>query len=102
MDDKDRLGDKLHEKEKAEENRFIAERERLALEKLRAQAAAAAPRGLCPRDGTKLSTRKEHGVEIEYCGTCQGLWMDKGELEQLVKVAAEPGITRWIRSILEA
>jgi hypothetical protein len=101
MDDKDRFGDKLHDKEKADENRFIAERERLALEKLRQQQAVTAVRGLCPRDGTKLVTRKEHGVEVDTCPACRGLWIDKGELEAMVSHAGEPWISRWIRSILE-
>ena len=42
MEDKDRLGDKLREKGKAEEDQFIAEQERKRLERRKQAEAAAA------------------------------------------------------------
>lgn len=99
MDDKDRLGAKLHDKEKAEEDRFVAEQERKALEKLRAQMAAA-PRGLCPRCGARLAKHEMDGVTIESCPSCKGFWIDHGELDTLVNRRDEAAVTRWLRGFL--
>jgi len=48
--EKDRLGDKLHKKEKAEEDRYFAERDKGLLEKLRHEKADER----CPACGTAL------------------------------------------------
>jgi Zn-finger nucleic acid-binding protein len=38
----------------------------------------------CPRDGTELvAERYEAKIEIESCPSCQGAWLDKGELEAI-------------------
>lgn len=100
MDDKDRLGAKLHDKEKAEEDRFVAEQERKAIEKLRAQAAAAAPKGRCPRCGALLTKHTLEGVAVESCPDCKGFWLEQGELETLVERKDEAAVTRWLRGFL--
>ena len=54
-DGKDRLGDKLHKKKKVEEDRFFAEQDRKAVERLRAEKdSEARPAVDCPRCGAKL------------------------------------------------
>lgn len=99
MDEKDRLGDKLHDKEKAEENRFVAEQERKALEKLRAKLASA-PKGLCPRCGTALTQKSIEGVTVDACESCKGFWLDHGALDTLVNRKDETAVTRWLRGFL--
>ncbi|WP_276302310.1 zf-TFIIB domain-containing protein [Halorussus lipolyticus] len=37
----------------------------------------------CLECGTELSQRREHGVTIDYCEDCGGVWLDPGELEAL-------------------
>ncbi len=37
----------------------------------------------CPRDGTMLQAVKLAGVELDKCHKCDGIWFDRGELEQL-------------------
>lgn len=37
----------------------------------------------CLECGTELSQRQEHGVTIDYCEDCGGVWLDPGELEAL-------------------
>ena len=39
----------------------------------------------CPKCGDALQTINRHGVQIEHCPTCQGKWLDQGELERLLK-----------------
>ena len=52
-------------------------------------AQVAAERNKCPRDGTPLMTRESHHVIIDICPSCEGIWLDKGELEILEKGQAE-------------
>ncbi len=40
----------------------------------------------CPRDGGSLVERELHHVKLDVCETCGGVWLDKGELEQLSNV----------------
>lgn len=44
----------------------------------------------CPKDGADLSPIELHGVQIEQCPECQGIWLDAGELEILTK-HSDPG-----------
>ena len=39
----------------------------------------------CPvcKDVTLLMSEKQ-GVEIDYCPECRGIWLDRGELENLI------------------
>ncbi|MFC6976102.1 zf-TFIIB domain-containing protein [Halomicroarcula sp. GCM10025709] len=37
----------------------------------------------CLSCGTTLDQRREHGVTVDYCPDCGGVWLDPGELEQL-------------------
>ena len=57
MADKDRLSDKLRDKEKTKEDRYFAQHDRELLDKMeQTQPGAAAPQGLmqCPKCGAKL------------------------------------------------
>ena len=38
----------------------------------------------CPKCGMTLQSVKQGPVEIESCFNCQGIWLDAGELHQLV------------------
>ncbi len=39
----------------------------------------------CPKCGFDLQTLQEGEVEIDTCFNCNGIWLDAGELEQLMK-----------------
>lgn len=43
----------------------------------------------CPRDGGRMEQERIGSVRIDRCPQCGGIWLDKGELEQVVK-SAEP------------
>ena len=53
---------------------------------------------LCPNDGATLLMTDRQGVEIDYCPTCRGVWLDRGELDKIGERAArelgpsEPGV----------
>lgn len=38
----------------------------------------------CPIDGTTLLIADRHGVEIDYCPECRGVWLDRGELDKII------------------
>lgn len=53
---------------------------------------------LCPVDGTSVLVMTERqGIEIDYCPTCRGVWLDRGELDKIIErasadtVASVPG-----------
>ncbi len=103
MSEKDRFGDKLKEKEKAEEDRYFAEQDRAKLDSIRKdKGAEAEPQlGLCPRCGLALAERSHLGVSIDECSACGGIWLDKGELEAVGERAEEGWVSRWMRSVLD-
>lgn len=41
----------------------------------------------CPIDGTDLAMAERHGVEIDYCPKCRGVWLDRGELDKIIEQA---------------
>ena len=48
-----------------------------------ALAATHEVKRVCPADATMLTKEVAHGVIIDRCPTCRGVWLDKGELERL-------------------
>jgi hypothetical protein len=46
---------------------------------------------LCPVDQTPLVMSERQGVGIDYCPTCRGVWLDRGELDKIIeKSASQP------------
>ena len=39
----------------------------------------------CPNDQTVLVMSERSGIEIDYCPTCRGVWLDRGELDKIVE-----------------
>ena len=39
----------------------------------------------CPTDGTVLTMSERSGIEIDYCPTCRGVWLDRGELDKILE-----------------
>jgi hypothetical protein len=54
----------------------------------------------CPKDGYDLATQELHGVQVDVCGHCGGLWLDQGELDTLQQLE-DPGIfKRVVRDVM--
>ena len=51
----------------------------------------------CPKCGAEMQSYERNGVQIEQCERCRGIFLDRGELEQLIGAesraanSAEPG-----------
>ncbi len=43
----------------------------------------------CPIDGEALVMTERSGVEVDYCPTCRGVWLDRGELDKIIERSAE-------------
>lgn len=39
----------------------------------------------CPNDATVLVMSERSGIEIDYCPTCRGVWLDRGELDKIIE-----------------
>jgi Zn-finger nucleic acid-binding protein len=46
----------------------------------------------CPHDNADLVMADRQGIEIDYCPTCRGVWLDRGELDKIIErsAAAQP------------
>ena len=42
----------------------------------------------CPIDGTTLVMSERQGIEIDYCPSCRGVWLDRGELDKIIERSA--------------
>ena len=43
----------------------------------------------CPHDGKALRALRYEGVEIDVCGACSGVWLDRGELVAVLDARAQ-------------
>jgi uncharacterized protein len=86
------MSNPLDDRKKALEEDYFRRKEQEAIEKLRARMKAEeqtkaeeAAQLKCPRcDGRLIETTLED-VKIDRCGSCMGIWLDAGELEQLTR-----------------
>ena len=42
----------------------------------------------CPNCNVALTMADRQGVEVDYCPQCHGVWLDRGELEKIIKLSA--------------
>lgn len=42
----------------------------------------------CPIDGAQLVMSERQNIEIDYCPTCRGVWLDRGELDKIIERSA--------------
>ena len=45
----------------------------------------------CPKDGHDLASSTYHGVQIETCPHCGGMWLDAGEIDAVAR-EERPGL----------
>ncbi|HEV2126198.1 MAG TPA: zf-TFIIB domain-containing protein [Chloroflexota bacterium] len=39
----------------------------------------------CPSCGETLAITDRQGIEIDYCPSCRGVWLDRGELDKIIE-----------------
>ena len=52
---------------------------------------------LCPVCKTGLSMADRGGVEIDFCPSCRGVWLDRGELDKIIE-RTQPPVARDMES----
>jgi TFIIB-like protein len=95
---KDRFGETIRLVEKAKEDIFFAARDRELVEKLRAQACKVdrAETFRCVKCPGKLEGYSFHGITLDRCQECGGVWLDKGELEAIVRKISRWPAVEWL------
>jgi Zn-finger nucleic acid-binding protein len=56
----------------------------------------------CPLCGIHLKAVERQGLEMDYCVQCNGLWLDQGELTELVRREALAAIVQGQEVLAEA
>ncbi len=88
------MSDQLEERGKALENEYFRRKERELIEKMKAKLSEETIKDLqidCPKcDGHLMETEYED-VAIDVCDQCSGVWLDAGELAQIVDKNEDSG-----------
>jgi Zn-finger nucleic acid-binding protein len=95
------------DRKRALEEDYFRRKEQEAIEKLRAkreaehrEREAAGVSLICPKCGGKLAELLYEDIEIDRCASCNGVWLDAGELE-LLTAREEQGEKRgWLGRML--
>ena len=98
-DEKDRFGETMKLAERAQEDIYFAERNRELLDKLKQQLQKVDRTGSdihCPKCGGLLETYSFHEIILDRCSKCSGVWMDKGELEAVIRKVTRGPLGAWI------
>ena len=89
------------EMRQAKENEYFERKNKEALERL-AHKKDSAPR-LSPVTGKPMDQIVLHGVVIDRCPTTGGIWLDAGELDQLVEASKSAADSQsWVSSFLKS
>ena len=71
---------------------------RARLDEERAKAAETKGDNQCPKCGVPLQEVEFHHVKIDRCPKCEGMWLDKGELD-MIEYVDRNNISRFIGSM---
>jgi uncharacterized protein len=81
----------MTDKPSRNEDEYFAREEREKLERQRQQALKLAQETerkshymKCPKDGHDLITESFHGVQVDRCNHCNGIWFDGGEVDTIM------------------
>jgi len=109
MDQKNHFSELWKLKERAEEDSYFARRDReliarlaLAREMEQEEIIRQLARARCPRCGVRLGQRSLHGVIIDECPSCQGLWVDKGEVKAVSQGRGVQWVEKFVQSLAHA
>jgi Zn-finger nucleic acid-binding protein len=91
--EKDRFGEKVKFNERANEDTYFTVKEHELIEEMKAEfqkleSATRAERIVgCPKCRGKLERYEFMGFVLDRCGSCEGVWLEKGELDGIVRRA---------------
>jgi Zn-finger nucleic acid-binding protein len=92
--EKDRFGENAKFDERANEDKYFAMKEYELIKEMKAEfqrIEAARREGQlvnCPKCPGKLEKYSFMGFVLDRCQSCEGIWLDKGELKGILRKAA--------------
>jgi hypothetical protein len=96
------VSDIFDERRRGLEQEYFRRKDKESLDRLREaireEAHASGTQAVtmdCPRCTGKLHAETYEEVSIDRCDTCGGVWLDAGELEQIIGEESTSG--RWLR-----
>ena len=84
----------------AQQNAELLQRQRALAEQAALEAERKSHYMKCPKDGYDLTSSEYHGVQIETCPHCGGMWLDAGELDAVSHEERGNVITRVLSDAL--
>jgi uncharacterized protein len=94
-----------HEKPSKNENEYfvrehaeLIKQQRARLDAERAERERVVHYMKCPKCGHDLAEREFHHVRVDECANCNGMWLDRGELQMLSHVERN-GFSRFVGSL---
>ena len=88
------------EAEKRGEQEWAQEREKARANRVESERAAALQLRRCPKCRIVLEAQTRRGVEVEHCNSCDGVWLDAGKLERLMR--PELGLVQRMLRVFQA
>jgi hypothetical protein len=91
------------EMRKAKEESYFDRKNREALERMSKQHVADTAR-ISPVSGKPMERVVIHGVVVDRCPVSGGIWLDSGELEQILEQSGashEKGHTNWLAEFIK-
>jgi len=101
-DEKDRFGETMKLVEQAKEDIYFAEHDRELIAKLKAHLKKVDRTSIdlaCPKCPGHLEAYIFQGFALDRCNKCGGIWMDKGELEGVVRKISRGPLGEWIDTL---
>jgi len=102
-DEKDRFGETMKLVERAKEDIYFAERDRELIEKLKRELKKVVKESLqirCPKCPGDLESYMFQGFALDRCQSCGGIWMDKGELEAVIRKVTRDPLGYWVDKLI--
>lgn len=84
--------DEYFTRQEMERRRKVAEEHQARLQQEEREQARALHFMKCPKCGMQLEEIEFGGVHVDKCFACEGVWLDKGELETVQ--SKEPGFVK--------
>lgn len=57
---------------------------------------------ICPVCASELKAVERQGVELDYCPSCKGIWLDQGELTELIRRESVAAVVEGQRALSNA
>lgn len=102
--EKDRFGEKMKLVQRAKEDIYFAEKDRELVEKLKARLKKIERQNeelVCPKCPGRLESYSFMEFLLDRCQRCGGVWLDRGELEGILRMASRSPLASLIERFID-